>query len=185
MRGWDPVKKQEIVGKARQDAIGLSRAASQIAPPASILDLGFLETLQSATAAHGVAKAVLSASTEQDLSAEMAVDGDAALRARAEIILQGAGDAFNGNLVQGACLHRYHRGPGGSWKTLLRVLREDRSVISPEVTPVVTVRATGRRGDDAVAMRKVTTTRGDGAPPRPDLCRGRAAQARQVPGLVL
>ena len=64
VRGWDPLKKQEIVGKARQDAIGLSRAASQIAPPASIIDLGFLETLQTATSAHGVAKAALSASTE-------------------------------------------------------------------------------------------------------------------------
>ena len=70
----------------------------------------------------------------------MAVDGDAALRARAEIILQGAGDAFNGKYFVQGVSHRYHRGPGGSWKTLLRVLREDRSVyLLPEVGDEVLV----------------------------------------------
>jgi len=140
VRGWDPVKKVEIIGKARQDAIGLSRAASQIEPPASIVDLGFVETLQSATAVHGVAKAVLAERTEQDLSAEMAVDGDATLRARAEIVLHGAGDAFNGEYFVQGVSHRFNRGPGGSWKTLLRVLREDRSLyFLPEVGDEVLV----------------------------------------------
>ena len=140
VRGWDPVKEREIIGMARQDAIGLSRAASQIEPPASTIDLGLVETLQSASAAHAVAKAVLSARTEEDLSAEMAVDGDATLRARAEIILQGAGDAFNGEYFVQGVSHRYHRGNDGSWKTLLRVLREDRSVyLLPEVGDEVLV----------------------------------------------
>jgi len=140
VRGWDPVKKQEIIGKARQDTIGLSRAATQIEPPASIIDVGFVETLQSATAAHAVAKAVLSASTEEDLSAEMAVDGDPTLRARADIILEGAGDEFNGKYFVQGVSHRYHRGNDGSWKTLLRVLRDDRSVyLLPEVDDEVLV----------------------------------------------
>lgn len=140
VRGWDPVKKQEITGTARQDAIGLSRAASQIEPPASIVDLGLVETLQSATAAHAVAKAALSARTEADLSAEMAVDGDASLRARAEVILEGAGDAFNGEYFVQGVSHRYHRGNDGSWKTLLRILREDRSIyLLPEVGDEVLV----------------------------------------------
>ena len=100
--GMGSCQEKEIIGKARQDTIGLSRAASRIEPPASIVDLGLVEALQSAAAAHAVAKGALSANTEQDLSAEMAVDGDATLRARAEIILEGAGDAFNGKyLVQG------------------------------------------------------------------------------------
>jgi len=140
VKGWDPVKQQEIVGKARQDVIGLSRAASQIEPPASVRDLGFVETLQSVTAAHAVAKGVLSESTEQDLSVEMAVDGDASLRARAEIILEGAGDAFNGKYFVQGVSHRYHQGSGGSWTTLLRVAREDRSVfLLPEVGDEVLV----------------------------------------------
>ena len=99
VRGWDPAKKVEIIGKARQSLIGLSSAASGIEPAASSTELGFVETLQTAAAAHAAASGVLSAITAGDLSAELAVDGDASLRARAEIVLQHAGDAFNGNTL--------------------------------------------------------------------------------------
>jgi uncharacterized protein len=168
VRGWDPVKKEEIVGKARQDAIGLSRAASHIEPPASILDLGFVETLQSAMAAHAVAKGVLSQSTEQDLSAEMAVDGDAALRARAEIILEGAGAAFNGKYFVQGVSHRYDRGPGGGWKTLLRVVREDRSVfLLPEVGDEVLVAFQHGDVDRPVIVGSLWTSQ---APPETSPC---------------
>ena len=143
VRGWDPVKKVEIIGKARQSVIGLSSAASGIEPAASSTDLGFVETLQTAAAAHAAASGVLSAITAGDLSAELAVDGDASLRARAEIVIQHAGDAFNGKyLVQGVS-HRYHRLPGAvgaGWRTLLRAVREDRAVYAlPEVGDEVLV----------------------------------------------
>ena len=143
VRGWDPVKKVEIVGKARQSVIGLSSAASSIEPAALSTELGFVETLQSASAAHAAAAGVLSASTATDLSAELAVDGDASLRARAAIVIQHAGDPFNGKyLVQGVS-HRYHRLPGtlrGTWYTLLRVVRDDRAVyVLPEVGDEVLV----------------------------------------------
>ena len=143
VRGWDPVKKVEIIGKARQSVISLSSAASGIEPAASSTDLGFVETLQTAAAAHAAASGVLSAITAGDLSAELAVDGDASLRARAEIVIQHAGDAFNGKyLVQGVS-HRYHRLPGAvgaGWRTLLRAVREDRAVYAlPEVGDEVLV----------------------------------------------
>ncbi len=143
VRGWDPVKKVEIIGKARQSVIGLSSAASGIEPAASSTELGFVETLQTAAAAHAAASGVLSAITAGDLSAELAVDGDASLRARAEIVIQHAGDAFNGKyLVQGVS-HRYHRLPGAvgaGWRTLLRAVREDRAVYAlPEVGDEVLV----------------------------------------------
>ena len=81
---------------------------------------------------------VLAAITAGELSAELAVDGDASLRARAEIVIQHAGDAFNGKyLVQGVS-HRYHRLPGAVgavWQTWLRAVREDRAVyVLPEVS---------------------------------------------------
>jgi len=143
VRGWDPVKKEEIIGKARQDAIGLSSAASGIEPAASSTELGFVETLQTAAAAHAAAAGVLAASTADALSAELAVDGEASLRAGAEIVIQHAGDAFNGKyLVQGVS-HRYHRlpgTPGAGWQTLLRAVREDRAVfLLPEVGDEVLV----------------------------------------------
>ena len=47
-------------------------------------------------AAHAAAAGVLSANTADALSTELAVDGEASLRAGAVIVIQHAGDAFNG-----------------------------------------------------------------------------------------
>ena len=172
VRGWDPVIKQDIIAKARRPVIGLSRAASTIEPPSAVIDLGFVETLHTAAIAHAAAAGVLAARTEHDLSAEMAVDGVAALRAHAEVILHGAGDAFNGKyLVQGVS-HRYHSGAGGGWQTLLRVVREDRGVyVRPETGDEVLVAF--EQGD---LNRPVVAGSLWSSPPPPDAspCRRRA-----------
>ena len=162
-RGWDPVNKQEIIGIAQQNVIRLSRVASQIEPPASVIELGFIEALNTAAVTHAAAAGVLSARTAHDLSAEMAVDGNAALRARAEIVLEGIGDAFNGKYFVQGVSHRLP-GYGGGWQTLLRVLREDRSVyLLPEIGDEVLV--TFQHGD---VRRPVVVGSLWSSPPPPD-----------------
>jgi phage protein D len=140
VRGWDPVKKQEITGEARQGVIALSSVAAQLDPPPSTLDLGFVEALPTGAAVHAAAAGTLSALTRHQLSAELSVPGSAQLRAGALIVVQGADNRFNGRYLVTGVSHRYNRDTDGGWNTLLRLVREDRGVyLLPEVGEEVLV----------------------------------------------
>ena len=140
VRGWDPVKKQEITGEARQGVIPLSSLAAQLDPPPSTLDLGFVEALPTGAAVHAAAVGTLSALTQHELSAELSVRGSALLRVGALIVLQGADGRFNGRYLVTGVSHRYNRDTDGGWNTLLRLVREDRGVyLLPEVGDEVLV----------------------------------------------
>jgi Bacteriophage probable baseplate hub protein len=140
VRGWDFVAKKEITGRARQGVIALSAAASDADPRPSTVDLGFVETLQSGAAAHATAAGALSAITARNLSAEMNVEGIAALRAGRSVVLQGAGSAFDGEYYVTQTSHRLGQGSSDGWHTLLRLVRADRALfVLPEVGDEVLV----------------------------------------------
>jgi hypothetical protein len=140
VRGWDPNRQQEIVGRARQRVIALSPSAALIDPVTSATHLGFVEALQTGAAAHGAAAGTLSALTAGSVSAEMAVEGTASLRARARVILEGAGSHFGGEYYVTQASHRYESRSGKRWATLLRLVRADRGLfVLPEVGDEVLV----------------------------------------------
>lgn len=140
VRGWDVLKKEEIIGRARQGVIALSRVATDtgLQPPA--LDLGFIEGLQTAAASHAVAAGALSAITARNLSGEVKVEGHAGIRAGVLVLLTGAGSAFDGEYYVTQVSHRFGQGSGDGWRTLLRVVRTDRALfVLPEVGDEVLV----------------------------------------------
>jgi Bacteriophage probable baseplate hub protein len=140
VRGWDALRKEEIVGRARQGVIALSRAAADTGLQPPTLDLGFVEGLQTAAASHAVAAGALSAITARNISGEMSVEGDASLRARGRVVLAGAGSAFDGEYYVTQVSHRLGQEGGNGWRTLLRVVRTDRALfVLPEVGDEVLV----------------------------------------------
>ena len=166
VRGWDPVKKEEIIGRARQGVIALSRAATDSVLQPPTLDLGFVEGLQTAAASHAVAAGALSAITARNISGEMSVEGDAGLRAGGRVVLAGAGTAFDGDYYVTQASHRIGQGSSDGWRTLLRVVRADRALfVLPEVGDEVLVAF--EHGD--LARPVVVGSLWNGASPSSDL----------------
>jgi phage protein D len=140
VRGWDPVRKQEIVGKATRRMIGLSPGAGKPADPPTELDLGLVQGLDSEASAYGAAKGTLNAITADDLAAEADADGSPALHAGAIVAISGLDARFNGKYYVVGVSHRYQPGAGGEWHTFLRIVRTDRGFYSlPEVDDEVLV----------------------------------------------
>lgn len=138
VRGWDPIKQVEVAGEARQGIIPLSAAAARVDLPATTLDLGFVEALQSAGAIHAAAAGTLSSITARHLSAEAEVDGTPSLRAGVRVALHGVGARFGGDYYVTQTSHRFDRDT--TWRTLLRLVRADRSIfVLPEVGDEVLV----------------------------------------------
>jgi phage protein D len=141
VRGWDALKQEEIVGTATRRVIPLSRDALQMTePPGSSFDAGFVQALNSAVVSHGAAFGTLAALTEEDLSGEAEADGSADLRVKALVVIDHAGDSFNGQYHVVGVSHRYNRDGNDGWRTLLRLTRLDRGVfVLPEVGDEVLV----------------------------------------------
>jgi phage protein D len=141
VRGWDPNQQEEIVATATRRLIALSAGGLEVAdPPGTLVDLGFVQALDTAVASYGAAVGTMTALTAGDVSAEADADGSAALRARARVVVQGAGDAFNGDYRIVGVSHRFDRDSNGGWHTLLRLVRADRAVyVLPEVGDEVLV----------------------------------------------
>jgi Bacteriophage probable baseplate hub protein len=135
VRGWDAKTHEEIVGTATRRPIPLSAAGRAVTdPPGSLLDLGFVQRLDTAAASYGAAMGTLTALTAEDLSGEADADGNAGLRVGVSVMLDGAGDAFNGQYKIVGVSHRFGRDSSYGWHTLLRVVRADRGVyVLPEV----------------------------------------------------
>ena len=141
VRGWDPVQHEEIVAGASRLLIPLSRRALEVTePPGVPFDAGFVQALESAGVSYGAAFGTLAALTAEDLSAEADADGNAGLRAKALVVIDHLGDAFNGQYKVTGVSHRFNRDASGGWHTLLRLTREDRGVyVLPEVGEEVLV----------------------------------------------
>jgi phage protein D len=134
VRGWDPVKRQEIVGRARQPLVPLSLAAARLDVFPVTTDLGFVAALQTAATAQSAGAGTLAELTARAVAAEMSVEGSGSLRVGARVVLRGGGAPFDGSYYVTHTSHRFNRGSGGGWRTGLRLVREDRGVfLLPEV----------------------------------------------------
>ena len=141
VRGWDPARQEEIPATATRPVIPLSPAGRQVInPPGSLLDLGFVRPLETAAASYGAAIGTLTALTAGEVSAEVDAEGNAALRDRARVFLEGTGQAFNGEYQIVRATHRFGGASKDGWHTLLRIARADRGVyLLPEVGDEVLV----------------------------------------------
>lgn len=137
VRGWDPQKKEEIVGHASRRIIPLSDAsANLLSPPGQSLDLGSTFVLDTNGGAYGAANGALSALTAQDISAEVVTDPSAALRARILIAVDTSGsmNRFAGKYYVTAARHVYRPGAQGGMLSFGRLLRDDRGIfVLPEL----------------------------------------------------
>ena len=177
VRGWDPVQHEEIVATARRRSIPLSRAALEVGePPGSSFDAGFVQALDSAVVSYGAAFGTLAALTAEDLSGEADAEGNAALRAKAIVVIDQAGDAFNGQYRVVGVSHRFNRDGNDGWHTLLRLTRADRSVyLLPEVGDEVLVAF--EHGDMAHPVVVGSLWNGEARPPaEASPCDSRAAK---------
>ena len=124
VRGWDPQKKEEIIGQASRRIIPLSDAAAQLlSPPGQSLDLGSTFALDTNGGAYGAANGALSALTAEDISAEVETEPSAALRARILVVVDTSGSMsrFAGKYYVTAARH-LHR-PGRRAGALVRATR--------------------------------------------------------------
>ena len=139
VRGWDPLQKKEIVGKASRATIALSPGAESIRDRGPVIDLGMVQGIESTAAAYGAAIGTLRAMTVTDLSAEAEAEGHPSLRAGVTVSISGVGARFDGKYYVTGVSHRYH-GSGTGWRTLIRVTRTDRGHYAlPEVGDEVLV----------------------------------------------
>jgi phage protein D len=128
VRGWDPVTKKEIVGRATARTILLTRGADD---PTLLfgrtVDLPTDLSLDSQHKVDAAALAELAARSATLLSGEAACVGDPGLKPGALVVLEGANARFGGKYYVVGCTHRVsHASKGdGGYVTLLRVRRND------------------------------------------------------------
>jgi phage protein D len=143
VRGWDPKKKEEIVGHASRRIIPLSDAAARLlSPPGQSLDLGSMFALETEGGAYGAANGALSALTAEDISAEVVTDPSAALRARALVMVDTSGsmNRFDGKYYVTAARHVYRPGAQSGTLSFARLLSADRGMyVLPELGDEVLV----------------------------------------------
>ena len=143
VRGWDPKKKEEIIGSASRRIIPLSDAAANLlSPPGQSLDLGSTFALDTEGGVYGAANGALSALTAEDISAEVVTDPSAALRARALVVVDTSGsmNRFDGKYDVTAVRHVYRPGAKGGMHSFGRLLRDDRGIyVLPELGDEVLV----------------------------------------------
>ena len=131
VRGWNPEKKEEIVGEATRPEIALSdadRKGGFLAEAGQTLDLGRVSALETEGTLYGAANGALAAASALDVSAEADVDGHPLLRAGAEITLTAGGRQFDGKYLVIGASHRFERGSKNGWRTFLRLVRLDRGI---------------------------------------------------------
>ena len=133
VRGWDPEKKQEVVGEeqAKPSKLGSSNAAS------SLGDFGEVETyavdrpIASVEEAKAIAKSMLDEASLSFLTAECEVMGNNKLKAgiviKIKVNFDDASDRFNGKYLVRGVTHRYsadNKGSQGGYACFLRLARD-------------------------------------------------------------
>jgi phage protein D len=141
VRGWDPKKKEEIIGEASRRIIPLSDAAARLlSPPGQSLDLGSTFALDTEGGAYGAANGALSALTAQDISAEVVTDPTAALRARIMVVVDGSGSRFDSKYYVTGARHTFRPGAKDGLLSFARLVRDDRGMyVLPELGDEVLV----------------------------------------------
>jgi hypothetical protein len=138
VRGWNPDKKEEIVGVASARRLVPSRGA--VAGGGKEVELGDWQMLSTASQSYAVARAMLEELTSDEIAGEAATDGDPRLMPGARVQIDARIlPALAGELEVVAALHRHAVG-GGGYITLLKFRRADRAIlVLPEVGDEVLV----------------------------------------------
>ena len=133
VRGWDPEKKQEVVGEAQAagSKLGSKNAAS------SLSDFGEIETyavdrpVASVEEAKAIAKSILDEASLGYLTAQAEVMGNNKLKAgiviKIKVNFDKTDDRFNGKYLVRGCTHRYsadNKGSEGGYACFLRLARD-------------------------------------------------------------
>ncbi len=134
VRGWDPERKEEIVGVASVRRLAPSRGAVV----GIAVELGAWPMLSTAEQSHAVAKAMLEDLTADESGGEVAAGGDPRLMPGARVRVDVRALAvFAGDLEVTDVLHRQGR---AAYVTLLKFRRADRGWYSlPEIGDEVLV----------------------------------------------
>lgn len=134
VRGWDPEKKQEIVGEesAKSSKLGSSNAAASLGDFGEVATFTVDHPIFSVEEAKAIAKAKLDEASLGFLTAEAEAHGDN--RVKPGIVVKitvnetTASDRFNGKYLVRGCTHRLQTGGGGPdaspYVTIMRLVRD-------------------------------------------------------------
>jgi len=132
VRGWDPQKKEEIVGEvsAKSSPLGSSNAASSLSDFGEVVTFTVDHPIFSVEEAKGIAQSKLDEFSMSYLSAEAEALGNTDVKPGLVIKIvvnqDTATDSFNGKYLVQGCSHRFSQSKGGEggYVTGLRLLRD-------------------------------------------------------------
>lgn len=114
VRGWDPKKKQAVIGKARKGnahpQVGYGKGGGDAAKKAFSLDAPYAVVsgaMRDQGAADALAQAVADRHDARFIQAEGLMLGSARLRAGGAVKISGVGTRFGGTYFVTACTHRF------------------------------------------------------------------------------
>jgi phage protein D len=114
VRGWDPEKKQEIIGRAQQGngapSVGESRAGGALAQSAFNIDasaVGATVPVRDQGRADAMAKAMADRRASRFIEADGVSAGDPRIVAGTPVKVLGVGNRFSGTYVVTSCRHEY------------------------------------------------------------------------------
>ena len=135
MRGWDPKKKTEVVGRAKtgngSPQIGIPQPGADVAKGAwgeakyAVVD----KFVRSPAEAEKVAQATLDKLAASFVEAEGTCDGNAKIKGGTQVKVEGVGNRFNGTYYVTQAVHHWTK--DGGLKTHFTISgRRDRSLLS-------------------------------------------------------
>lgn len=133
VRGWDPEKKEEIVGEesAKSSPLGSKNAASSLGDFGEVVTFTCDHPIFSVEEAKAIAKSKLEELSMGFLTAEAEAMGNAKLKAgivvKIKVNFDTATDRFNGKYLIAGCTHRYsadNKGSEAGYSTYLRLARD-------------------------------------------------------------
>jgi phage protein D len=114
VRGWDPDKKQEILGQVRDGngtpAVGETRKAGRVAQSAFGMEAPLLTAdrpIRSQAAADRLAQAAADRRSSRFIEAEGSCTGNSKIVAGAEVKVEAVGDRFSGTYLVTSARHEY------------------------------------------------------------------------------
>lgn len=115
VRGWDPQKKEAVIGRetngAVTPAIGVSEKGGALAKKAfniTAKDLLIESAVRSQSEAEQIAKAVLNQHESRYIEADGTVSGNPKIKAGAAVKISNIGNRFSGTYVVTSATHRYN-----------------------------------------------------------------------------
>lgn len=133
VRGWNPEKKEEIVGEesAKSSPLGSKNAASSLGDFGEVVTFACDHPIFSVEEAKAIAKAKLNEASMGYLTAEAETMGNNKIKAgiviKIKVNFEDASDRFNGKYLVQGCTHRYsadNKGSDAGYSTYLRLSRD-------------------------------------------------------------